>query len=236
MRLAIFSLTCCEGCQFALLKDYSGFQTILEYYDIINFRLAQEENLPGPFDVSLVEGTPESEREIKLLKDIRKTSKNVIAIGSCAILGGIQSERDRLPKKYIGKEKVKIISDVIKVDYIIPGCPIDSKEAIKYLRDIYYGKEIVLPDYAVCSECRQNQNECFIKNKKPCLGPITRGGCNSVCINGGEFCYGCRGAIDQANFSKIKELLIPIAGEEEIKNMLTIYGDYEKNLKDRNAK
>lgn len=232
-RLGIFSLTCCEGCQFALLKDYIEFQKVLAYYDIINFRLAQEANLPGPFDVVLIEGTPESVREIKLLRDIRKESNIVIAIGSCAILGGIQSERNRLPKKYIGSEKVKTIKDVIKVDHEIPGCPIDNTETIKYLLDLYFGKNIELPDYSVCFECRQNENVCLIKTKKPCLGPVTRGGCNAICINGGEACLGCRGATDQANFEKLRETLKPLADNEEIENMLTIYGNYEKELKDR---
>lgn len=232
-RLGIFSLTCCEGCQFSLLKDYIQFQKVLEYYDIINFRLAQEDNLPGPYDICLVEGTPESEREIELLKKIRKESKTIIAIGSCAILGGIQSERDRLPQKLTGRNKVRTPSDIIKIDYIIPGCPIGNEETINYLLGLYFGKSIALPDYSVCFECRQNENECLLKNKKPCLGPITRGGCNSVCINGGEACLGCRGATDQANFGKLREMLKPLIDNEEIKNMLTIYGDYEQDLKDR---
>jgi len=232
-RLGIFSLTCCEGCQFALLKDYISFQKVLEYYDIINFRLAQETNLPGPFDVVLIEGTPESDREIKLLKEIRKESAVVVAIGSCAILGGIQSERNRLPQKYIGSEKVKTIKNVIKVDYEIPGCPIDNTETIGYLLNLYFGKNIELPDYSVCFECRQNENNCLIKTKKLCLGPITRGGCNSVCINGGEACLGCRGATNQANFDKLRETLKSFTDSEEIENILTIYGEYEKDSKDR---
>jgi coenzyme F420-reducing hydrogenase gamma subunit len=28
-----------------------------------------------------------------------------------------------------------------------------------------------------------------------CLGPVTRAGCNSWCINNGNICYGCRGLL-----------------------------------------
>jgi len=121
--LAIFSLTCCEGCQFEILKTFDDFEKLRDLYDVNNFRLGQEDNIAGPYDVSLVEGTPESEREIKLLKNIRKQSKTLVAIGSCAHLGGIQSERNNMPKKVFGKDHVKVVSDVVRVDYIFPGCP-----------------------------------------------------------------------------------------------------------------
>ena len=57
-KLAIFALTSCEGCQFEMLSCYEDFEKILRFYDVINFRLGQEINLPGPFDVSIVEGNP----------------------------------------------------------------------------------------------------------------------------------------------------------------------------------
>ena len=226
--LGIFSLTCCEGCQFALLSDYDDFSYLTHLYDLKNFRLGQEDNLPGPFDVALVEGTPESKREIKLLREIRKQAKTVIVLGTCAHMGGIQSERNQLPKSYIKKDRVKTVTDVIRAEYLIPGCPISHKESIKILVNLYWDNTSPLPDYGVCFECRQNENECLLKQKKACLGPITRGGCDSVCVNGGEACLGCRGPLDQADFRKIKEVLKPILSEKDTINWLTIYGDMEK--------
>jgi len=226
--LAIFSMTCCEGCQFELLSHYDSFNELLKFYDIKNFRLGQEDNLPGPFDVALIEGSIEGKRQEDFVRSIRKHSGAVVAIGACAHMGGIQSERNRLPKKLIDKAPTKTVSDVIKVDYVIPGCPISQKEAIRCLLDAYWGKVFTLPDVAVCFECRMNENECHLKHDRPCLGPISRAGCNSACINGGEACLGCRGPIDQANFEKMRQILRPIMEEEEIENWLTIYGDYEK--------
>lgn len=225
--LAIFSLTCCEGCQFEILKDFEDFAELQKLYEINNFRLGQEDNFEGPFDVALVEGTPESEREIKHLKNIRKESKILVAIGSCAHLGGIQSERNSMPKKVFGKDHVKIVLDIVKVDYIVPGCPISHREIVKCLLDIYWGKNFSLPDVAVCFECRLNENECLIKQGKPCLGPVTRAGCNSICVNGGEMCLGCRGKVHQANFYKLREILEPMIGEDEVNSLLRIYGDIE---------
>lgn len=226
--LAIFSLTCCEGCQFELLKDYTNFNKILNFYEIKNFRLGQEENLKGPFEIAVVEGTPEGQREVKLLHQIRGESNIVVAMGACANLGGIQSQRNHLPPKLTGKPNVKTLHEIIKVDYSIPGCPISNEEAISILIDLYWNKIPKIPSHAVCFECRLNENECLIKNGLPCLGPVTRGGCNSICTNQGEACFGCRGPLPQANFPKLEEILSSMLSQEEIKNWLTIYGDYQK--------
>lgn len=228
--LAIFSLTSCEGCQFEILSHYDKFGELLKFYDVHNFRLGQEENQNNSFDVSLVEGSPEGEKQIEHVKEIRKTSKFVIAIGACAHLGGIQSQRNRLPKKLIDRKPVIRLSDIIRVDYTIPGCPINQSELIRCLIDAYHDRVFNLPDLAVCFECRNNENKCLIKNGKPCLGPITRAGCNSICVNHGEACLGCRGPIEQANLIKIKELLKPMLGEEELENWLTFYGDYQNEF------
>lgn len=226
--LAIFSLTCCEGCQFELLKDYVNFNHLLNFYELKNFRLGQENNLDGPFDVAVVEGTPESQREYKLLHQIRRESKIVVAMGACANLGGIQSQRNHLPAKYIGKPEVKTLYDTIKIDFSIPGCPITNTEAISILVDLYWDKIPKLPGHAVCFECRLNENECLIKKGLPCLGPITVAGCNSICINSKESCFGCRGPLPQANFIKMKEILSAMLSKKEIDDWLTIYGDYQK--------
>ena len=222
--LAIFSLTSCEGCQFEALNNFEAFGQLLDFFEIKNFRLGQEENLPGPFDIALVEGSPEGKEQINLLRTIRKSSKIVVIIGACAHLGGIQSERNYLPSGLTNKENVSPVSKHIKVDYIIPGCPINHRELYRCLLDLYWGKIFNLPDLAVCFECRQNENECLLRNDKPCLGPITRSGCNSICVNNGESCLGCRGVTPQANILKMKEVLGTMIEKEEIDKFMSIYG------------
>lgn len=226
--LAIFSLTSCEGCQFELLSFFDHFSQIANFYDVKNFRIGQEENFPGPFDVALIEGSPDGDKHATILRKIRKESAIVIALGACAHLGGIQSERNRLPKTLINKPAIGPIKNVIKVDCVIPGCPVSHTETIACLMDLYWGKTFRLPDLGICYECRANENECLVKKDKPCLGPITRAGCNSICINKGEACLGCRGPINQANFTKMRQILATMLEKEEIENWLTIYGDYEK--------
>ena len=226
--LAIFSLTSCEGCQFEMLNFYADFAPLLNFYDINNFRLGQEDNFDGPFDVTIIEGSPDGERQKKLLRHIREQTGILIALGACAALGGIQSERNQLPRKIINKDRVVTVSDVVKVDFTIPGCPINHKELYKCLLDVYWGKIFSLPDLSVCFECRQNSNECLLKNQKPCLGPITRMGCNSICVNKGEACLGCRGTIPEPNMEKMKDTLAKFTDSSTIHDIMTMYGNLDK--------
>lgn len=225
--LAIFSLTSCEGCQFELLNSYENLKELLKFYDIKNFRLGQELNLPGPFDVALIEGSPDSEKQIDFLKQIRKHTKIIVAIGACAHMGGIQSQRNRLPKNLVAKHPVKTVTDIIKVDSVVPGCPIKNSELFRCLMDAFWENTFVLPDLAVCFECKRKSNKCFLKKGKPCLGPVTRGGCDAICITNNESCLGCRGPLNQANFKKMREILDTMLEEEEVENILTTYGDIE---------
>jgi coenzyme F420-reducing hydrogenase gamma subunit len=44
-----------------------------------------------------------------------------------------------------------------------------------------------------------NENVCMYERKATCLGPVTKAGCNSWCINNGNICYGCRGMVSNPN-------------------------------------
>lgn len=227
--LAIYSLTSCGGCQFEFLSHYDKLAELLSFYDLEQFRLAEEKNEICAIDVTIIEGSPEEEYQTEKLKKIRANSKIVVAIGACAHLGGVQSQRNYLSKKLINKKDVSSLHDIIRIDYTIPGCPINQDELVRCLIDVYFDKIFTLPDLAVCFECKQNENKCLIKKGKPCLGPITRAGCDSICTNNAETCLGCRGPIEQANFIKIKNILKPMLNDDDLLNKFNFYGDYEKN-------
>ena len=40
-----------------------------------------------------------------------------------------------------------------------------------------------------------------------CLGPVTRAGCNSWCVNNGNICYGCRGLVSNPNEKGMLQVL-----------------------------
>lgn len=215
--VTIVQLTSCGGCRNIAAESLVNSPELKNYYDVKEFEEGTN------FDIGIIDGHPLTDKQIELAKTIRRRCKIVVAIGSCAHLGGIYS----LLGTFLPKEKrpQKVLTEIIRIDYIVPGCPPDQKEILRCLVDLYWGKIFRLPDLAVCFECRQNENDCLIKKKKLCLGPITRMGCNSICVNNGEACLSCRGLKPDANLKKMIEIIKPIIYESEIEKTMTIFGN-----------
>ena len=212
-KLAIFDLTDCEGCevQFAAMRDTKDFQSILKYFDITNWRLMSDGVSEGPFDVILIEGSPVTKKEIEMLKHLRESSKYLIALGACAGIGGIPSiidekNRAKLTEYVYGKNykpkavDAKPLHHYVKVDHFLAGCPVNPHEIKQVLTDLAYGKPLKPNRFSVCFECKSRDNNCLLINdNKPCLGPITKGGCEAICPSHGLKCYGCWGLKRDAN-------------------------------------
>jgi len=238
-KVAFFSLTSCEGCQFALLDLGEKFFNFLKTIELIDFSLIEEMPFPKgkvQIDVSFVEGLPIKKEEVNLLKKIRKESKILVALGTCAVLGGIPEM-----KNYQGKEKtirfiykkldnienpeIKEIDNFVKVDFEIPGCPINGEEFLRYTDELLQRKIPSVLQKPVCFECNhQGRETCFLRKKEPCLGPITLAGCDAICPKNNQLCYGCRGILKNINPKGFLERLKKFKKPEEIEDNLEIFG------------
>jgi coenzyme F420-reducing hydrogenase gamma subunit len=98
-------------------------------------------------------------------------------------------------------------SAVVKVDFSIPGCPIDKDEFVRCLTELLAGKTPEIPNHPVCVECKLKENECVFDKGLFCLGPVTRAGCQARCPSYGNRCEGCRGLVANPNVDAEKEVL-----------------------------
>ena len=151
-KIAIFDLTGCEGCEFHLLSLDELLLDFFQDFEITNWRLLSEKR-KADFDIAFIEGAVTTKEQIKLLKDIRETSKIVVALGTCAISGNFfaqltPSQRKRFAQKIYNKnyklkaEFLEPIEKFIKVDEKIPGCPPDIG-VFKKILDRLRKREIV---------------------------------------------------------------------------------------------
>lgn len=160
----------------------------------------------------------------------------LVALGSCACLGGIPSYadvigfREGMKVVYLSEldvehiYEVKPLSSIVKVDMEIPGCPPQPQEIRKFLIYTLLGKKFKLPDSSVCQECRALGLPCLLKMGIPCLGPITRAGCGALCITRGNPCLGCRGVIEDATPELIKDVFMKNSlSLESLKDLVKIY-------------
>jgi len=217
-KAAFFDFTSCEGCQLTVIDALQTYPEILEVVEIVEFREAMSEK-SDRYYIAFIEGSCVRESDEDRLRDIRKRAAVVVALGACAHLGGINAIRNlhdlEDARQYVYGDKghwfenyeVKAISQVIDVDAVIPGCPIDRNEFVKVVRTLLQGREPKLPTYPVCIECKLNENVCIYDRGGVCLGPITRAGCNAICPTYGEGCDGCRGLIPYPQLDSLKEVL-----------------------------
>lgn len=218
-RVAFFDFTCCEGCQLDTLNiEGEALVDLLNAVDIVEFREVASEKADS-YDIAFVEGSVTRESEIHRLKAIRDRAKIVIALGACAHIGGVNCLKNHLPMdaalKIVYGEDAKDydtiptrpIDAIIPVDYVVPGCPINTAELLRIVKELLLGKTPELPTYPVCVECKMAGNICVFELGKTCLGPVTRAGCNAVCVTAGRHCWGCRGLVDEPNIDSEKEIL-----------------------------
>ncbi len=235
-KVAIISLTSCEGCQFALLDLGERFLNFLEGVDLVDFRLIEDEEDSGEqLDVVFVEGNPVDDDNEKTLLEARKRSKILVALGNCAAMGGIpeiknyQEGQNTIKHVYkyiqgINNPEIKEIDNLVKVDFVLPGCPINAEEFLKYAPELLEGRIPEIPDNPVCVECRAKGNRCFLLDGKPCFGPMILGGCEAVCPSAGMMCQGCRGLRKKADVKAMKKALKNKMTDEEFENVSEIYG------------
>lgn len=218
-RLAFFDFTDCEGCQLQVANMGTALFTLTKLVDIVNFREVMSE-VSDDYDIAFVEGSISTDNDVKRIKKIREKAKVVVAFGACAAIGGVNGIKNRhsleLAKRRVYGDKadkintIKVmpIGEVVKVDYVINGCPPYIPEIIAVIKCLLMGKSYVVPDYAVCVECKMNENVCRYEKDEECMGTVTRAGCNSWCVNNGNRCYGCRGLLDDPAAQGQKDILL----------------------------
>ena len=218
-KVAFFDFTGCEGCQLDAL-NLTGEEVLhlLEGIDIVNFREVMTER-DDNYDIAFIEGSITRESEITRLEKIREQAKIVVALGSCACIGGINCLKNHLPMdealrivygddaKYYDTIPARPADAVVKVDYYVRGCPPVTSELVKVIQALLLQKKPDIPNYPVCVECKMAGNICVFELGKTCLGPVSRAGCSAICVTAGRHCWGCRGPVDNPNTDSEKDIL-----------------------------
>ena len=153
LRVATVSLAGCFGCHTSLLDiDERLFQLA----DVVTFDRSPLTDIKhcGPCDIGLVEGGLCNAENVQVLREFRAHCKVLVAVGACAITGGLPAQRNALdvgellrdvyvrrpglaagsrvpddPELPLPLAHVHPIHEVVHIDHFLPGCP-PSAEAI----------------------------------------------------------------------------------------------------------
>jgi coenzyme F420-reducing hydrogenase gamma subunit len=238
-KVAFFDFTSCEGCQLTVLDSLQDHPELLKAVDIVQFREAMSEK-GEDYLVAFVEGSCTRASDEDRLRKIRAQASVVVALGSCAHLGGVNTLKALHPleevRRYVYGDKAgwyetyeaRPIEAVVPVDYFIPGCPIDRDEFLATVKALLLGRKPPIPDYPVCVECKLKENVCLFTLGKVCMGPVTRAGCKAICPTYGQSCEACRGFISNPNDASMREMLANHGlTPDEITTKYTMFTTYQ---------
>lgn len=142
-KVGVFTFTCDEGCSIYLIEIFNKkLLGWLEKMELSYFLSMKDRRDIIDFDIVLVEGAITTERDLKEILELRKKTKVLIGMGSCAITGMPTCHRNTFNdeqlseiggelKKFHFLSRCQAIKEVVKLDDEIPGCPIDEKKFIE---------------------------------------------------------------------------------------------------------
>jgi F420-non-reducing hydrogenase small subunit len=209
-------------------------------------------------DVGLISGGIRNGENAHVAEEMRKKCKILIAVGACANFGGIPALANMFttaelmdtvyrktkstdpadnPSMDIPtmKDRVYALSEVVKVDMGLPGCPTTPELIAEAITSLLTGKPFKLVERSVCDDCptkrekkavaslkrpldkietygqNYSQMRCLMEQGYLCLGPATRTGCGGSekvprCIRANMPCRGCFGPI-RANANPMVDMM-----------------------------
>jgi sulfhydrogenase subunit delta len=222
-RVAVFKMASCDGCQLQLLDAEEALLELAGAIDVVNFAEATSHVEPGPYDVTLVEGSISTPEQIEQVREIREQTAVLITIGACATSGGIQALRNLrdldgfvrtvypTPGYVSSLATSTAVADHVRVDYELTGCPVDRGQLLGAIASLLAGAAPRVSTSPVCIECKRRGYVCVIVAKgEPCLGPVTRTGCGALCPAFDRGCYGCFGPSQPPNTASLARRFVEL--------------------------
>ena len=213
-KVGIFGLTGCAGDQLQILNCEDELLWLAEAVEIVDWVMVKSDNDSScRLDIAFVEGAVATERDLETLKTVRARSAFLVAIGTCAVWGGLPAMRNDISREVLEREvcgadledldtiEARPATDFVPFELRLPGCPIERHEFLQTVRSLLAGTVPELPVAPVCWECKTRENLCrVIYDHEVCCGAMTRAGCGARCPSHGVACSGCRGPVEEPNY------------------------------------
>jgi len=168
LKVATVSLGGCFGCHTSFLDIDERLLELVEHIEFDRSPLTDIKEV-GQCDIGLIEGGVCNAENVLVLREFRGHCKTLVAMGACAINGGLPAERNRfdlgemLAEVYLDRpglspdsaipndpelplllRQVRPIHAVVHVDYFLPGCPPSADAFWSFLNDLMAGRTPVL--------------------------------------------------------------------------------------------
>jgi NAD-reducing hydrogenase small subunit len=168
IKVATATLCGCFGCHMSLLDIDERLFELVKIVEFDRTPLTDIKTI-GHCDIGLIEGGVANAENVEVLREFRSHCTVLIALGACAVNGGIPAMRNQfelrecLEESYLDGiglhnrmipndpeiplllNKVHPIHEVVKVDHFLPGCPPSADAIWTFLTELIAGNPISFP-------------------------------------------------------------------------------------------
>lgn len=172
-KLAVFKLASCDGCQLTLLDCEDELLALAGEVEIAHFPEASSAIAPGPYDLSLVEGSITTPEDAERVHTIRADSRHLVTIGACATMrrhpgaaqlrgrGGVPTHGLRPPRVHLHTGHLH--PRVNPCGRRLRAARLPGRAAAAHRGDHGVpeaGRKPDVPDHSVCFECKRRGTVC----------------------------------------------------------------------------
>ncbi|MEZ5507076.1 MAG: NADP oxidoreductase [Gammaproteobacteria bacterium] len=164
LKVATCSLAGCFGCHMSFLDMDERIVALIDHIEFDRSPLTDIKQV-SDCDIGLIEGGLCNEENVHVLEEFRKHCKILVAVGACAINGGVPALRNHytvqecLEESYLNGlgvvdpqipsdpelpallPKVIPIHALVQVDYFLPGCPPPADAFVELLDAVLQQRE-----------------------------------------------------------------------------------------------
>ena len=171
--VATASLAGCFGCHMSFLDIDEKILDLIELVEFNKSPINDIKKFTKQCDIGLIEGGCSNDENVHNLINFRNNCKILVAVGECAIMGGLPALRNGIPisecleEAYLNSpsainsnrdkiipndpdipkilDKVYPCHEIVKIDYFLPGCPPRADLIWNALYALVSGGELNMP-------------------------------------------------------------------------------------------
>ena len=203
-KVMFMQLASCWGCHQSLVDAHLTLLHVIPELEfvywpaVVDFKMKHLLSYPDQsVDVGFIEGFARTEADIKNVNLVRRKCKIVVAMGSCAVLGGCPGlanlfsieeltkrkfmdtefvdQGSTVPDQHVPKflDYIPDLHTVAKIDVDLPGCPPKNGNIVGLIAAVLgQVKTEVNAEQSMCDVCPLAAT-CLLDQNTLCYGPIT---------------------------------------------------------------
>ena len=164
VKVAMDWLAACAGCEMSVLDMDERLVQLLEKIELTSTPITDLKHPPKEgVTVGILSGAVNNTTNLDVVKEMRERCKILIALGDCAVFGGIMTMRnffnmeEALKRAYVETESTVEgiiprsdelckpiqacpVNSVVKVDVYLPGCPPSADAILFVLSELLDGR------------------------------------------------------------------------------------------------